>query len=367
VTGAKPRVVICGAGVIGASIAYHLTLRGIAPVVVERAEVACAASGKSGGFLALDWCDGSPLGPLARKSFAMHAQLARTIGADYGYRKMTTFGVAANAAGGIDADNDAAGAAWLNGPCAVYARLGDRGTTAQVHPRLFTRALMDEARGRGAELVSGRVEGLNVASANARGVCVDGDVIAADAVVIAMGPWSTLATQWLPLPAVDGLKGFSITLKPQTPLPAQALFVEFVDDGGERLSPEVFPRPDGDVYLCGLSDGQPLPEDPRGVSVAAHAATRLRRIAKTLSSSMGGAELVAENACYRPICADALPLMGAVPGVAGAYVATGHNCWGILNAPASGAAMAELITDGQCASVDLRPFTPARFSQAVYA
>jgi len=59
--------------------------------VVERTGVACAASGKSGGFLALDWCDNSPLGPLARASFALHADLARELRADYGYRRMDTF------------------------------------------------------------------------------------------------------------------------------------------------------------------------------------------------------------------------------------------------------------------------------------
>ena len=57
------RVVVCGAGVIGAAVAYYLSLRGVAATVVERAGVACAASGKSGGFPARDWCDGSPLGP----------------------------------------------------------------------------------------------------------------------------------------------------------------------------------------------------------------------------------------------------------------------------------------------------------------
>src|SRR6185369_13845699 len=84
-------VVVCGAGVIGASVAYFLARRGVAVTVVERSGVACAASGKSGGFLALDWCDGSPLEGLARASFALHAELARELGADYGYRRMDTF------------------------------------------------------------------------------------------------------------------------------------------------------------------------------------------------------------------------------------------------------------------------------------
>ena len=76
---------------MGAAVSYFLACRGVVVTVVERSGVACAASGKSGGFLALDWCDGSELGPLARASFALHAELARQLGTDYGYRRMDTF------------------------------------------------------------------------------------------------------------------------------------------------------------------------------------------------------------------------------------------------------------------------------------
>jgi glycine/D-amino acid oxidase-like deaminating enzyme len=57
----RMRVVICGGGTIGACTAYFLSRRGIAATVIEGTGVACAASGKAGGFLALDWCAGSPL------------------------------------------------------------------------------------------------------------------------------------------------------------------------------------------------------------------------------------------------------------------------------------------------------------------
>lgn len=53
-------------------------------------------------------------------------------------------------------------------------------------------------------------------------------------------------------------------------------------------------------------------------------------------------------------------VFGPVPGVPGAFVATGHSVWGILNAPATGEAMAELIADGASRSVDLSPFDPGR-------
>jgi glycine/D-amino acid oxidase-like deaminating enzyme len=58
---------------------------------------------------------------------------------------------------------------------------------------------------------------------------------------------------------------------------------------------------------------------------------------------------------------DGLPLIGKVPQIERAYVASGHNVWGILNAPATGEAMAELITEGAAHTVDLSPFDPRRF------
>jgi len=53
-------------------------------------------------------------------------------------------------------------------------------------------------------------------------------------------------------------------------------------------------------------------------------------------------------------------LIGRVPGIEGAYVATGHSVWGVLNGPATGEALAELIVDGAALTTDLRPFDPGR-------
>jgi glycine/D-amino acid oxidase-like deaminating enzyme len=43
-------------------------------------------------------------------------------------------------------------------------------------------------------------------------------------------------------------------------------------------------------------------------------------------------------------------------------VNAGHSCWGILNAPATGKSMAELIVDGAPQCVSLAAFDPARFT-----
>lgn len=357
------RVLICGSGVIGASIAYFLSCRGVKAVVIERTGIACAASGKSGGFLALDWCDGSPLQSLARRSFALHASLHDELAGDWGYRRLATYGGSAGMRGSAGTSRNAYDLDWLSRGVLVDRRLGSIDTTAQVHPGQFTAAIMHAAEARGAELRLGCVTGIAKSGAGrVSGVEVDGEVIEGDAVVIAMGPWSVLAAGWLPLPPVFGLKGHSLVFETGTQVPAEALFLEFQEAGGGVHSPEVFPRTDGTTYVCAISSESPLPVDPADVTPDPGAIDRLYAMCSSLSPTLGQSKVLARQACFRPVTQDGLPLIGPIPGLDGAYVATGHSVWGILNAPATGEAMAELIVDGATRAVDLTPFDPARLA-----
>ena len=263
--------------------------------MIERTGIANAASGKSGGFLALDWCDGSPVEALARRSFALHA------------------------------------------------RLGTAESTTQLDLAAFTGATMRAALTEGARMTIGTVSGVvREADGAVRGVVVDGQELAGDSVVFAMGPWSVLASNWLPLPAIYGLKGHSLVFC-YAPEPApHALFVEPETEGDTIASPEVMPRPDGTTYVCGLSSEQSLPVDPAAVVPDEGGCDRLRAMTAQFAPALGGAEVLAEQACYRPVVEDGLLLIGAVPGAAGAYVATAHSVWGMLNGPATGEAVAEL-------------------------
>ena len=355
-------VLICGGGVIGASIAYFLARRGVRSTVIERAGVACAASGKSGGFLALDWCDGTPLEALARRSFALHGQLAEEIGGDWGYRRMTTYaGFAASRAsrrpaGGFHLN-------WVADDVTLSGRLGGTQTTAQVHPGRFTQELMRAAQPH-AELHLGQVTGVLQEGGRVAGVTVDGAAVAGDAVVIAMGPWSMHAAAWLPLPAVFGLKGHSLVFDTGTQVPPEALFLDYREDTGAVHAPEVFPRADGTTYVCAISSESPVPLDPAAVEPDEGAIERLEAMCARLSPVLAQSPILARQACFRPVTRDGLPLIGRLPGLANAYVATGHSVWGILNAPATGEAIAELILDGAARSVDLDPFDPARLPPA---
>ena len=147
-------------------------------------------------------------------------------------------------------------------------------------------------------------------------------------------------------------------------MPAHALFLDYRTAEGRHLEPEVMPRPDGEVYVCGMADPAPLPESPEDVEVSEVACATLARAAGRVSSALAAAPIARRQACYRPVTDDGLPLIGAIPAMTGAYVATGHGPWGMLNAPATGRALAELIADGAASSVDLRPFDPARLPAA---
>jgi glycine/D-amino acid oxidase-like deaminating enzyme len=353
------RVVICGGGVIGACTAYFLGRQGIDVIVVERAEVAAAASGKAGGFLALDWCAGSPLDALARRSFHLHAELASELAGDWGHRPMSAH------SGFVMPDGDArrhmpSELDWLSDGVMIAGQIGTPDTTAIVHPRKFTAGMMAAAGTLGAEVRHGRVTGIvRHADGKARGVEVDGDIIEADAVVIAMGPWSLLAAGWMDMPVVFGQRSPSMVYDTGSDVPAHALFLEYQDEDEGALTVEVFPRADGSTHVTAFSGQQPLPLDPTVIMAEEDEIARLTAICERLSPAFRAERIIARQACFRPVTQDGLPLIGNVAGSEGIYVATGHNVWGILNAPATGEALAELIA-GQRPRVDLSPYDPKR-------
>ncbi len=352
-------VVICGGGVIGACTAWFLARRGVEVTVVERNEVAGAASGKAGGFVTADWCAGSSLDRLARRSFTLHSELADTIEDDWGYQRTTTYGgfVARNREAGRRAP---AALDWVCDGVAVTHRLGTPDTTAMVNPRKFTVGMMRAAQKLGAKVCLGQVTGVLRAGSTVKGVEIDGSAVEADATVVAMGPWTVLAADWLPLPEVYGRQSPSLIYDTGKDVPAEALFLEYRDTNGDELTIEVFPRADGTTHVCAFGADAPLPRDPAQVTPDPEAIERLRGICERVSPAFTPERIVAKQACFRPFTRDFVPLIGRVPRTEGAYVATGHNVWGIANSPATGEALAELIVDGKARSVDLRPFDPGR-------
>jgi len=83
----------------------------------------------------------------------------------------------------------------------------------------------------------------------------------------------------------------------------------------------------------------------------------------TVSPALAAAPVKTKQACYLPrhvrFGEERPPLVGptTVPGL---WVASGHTCWGIQNAPATGFLMAEMLLDGAARSADISKLDPRR-------
>ena len=91
----------------------------------------------------------------------------------------------------------------------------------------------------------------------------------------------------------------------------------------------------------------------------------LLRLAAELVPAIAHATILEQWAGLRPGTPDGLPLLGAIPGLPGAFAATGHFRNGILLAPATARVMAQMIC-GEPTDVDLTPFNLDRFADYIY-
>ena len=123
----------------------------------------------------------------------------------------------------------------------------------------------------------------------------------------------------------------------------------------------MYPRPDGTVYACGNDDSEPLPDDPKDVLPKQSSCDSLAQRVAKISSRLGECPIIASQACYLPHTPDGIPMIGRLKHYSGAFIATGHTCWGILNGPATGLGLAEIILEGKASSVDLSKYAPDRF------
>jgi sarcosine oxidase subunit beta len=76
------------------------------------------------------------------------------------------------------------------------------------------------------------------------------------------------------------------------------------------------------------------------------------------------AGLMTRWAGLRPATPDEAPILGPVPHLRGYLNDCGWGGNGVMNAPAAGRALAELITEGRTSEVDIRPYSASRFASA---
>ena len=363
-------VIIAGAGVIGTSTAYYLAKNfNVKSILVDvTGQIAPAASGKAGGFLALDWNDHTPpLGRLARRSFALHEELAKGFGYEkIMYRRLTCASISVDPTKSLKkpGGKKLAGVDWAqddssDDPVLGMQSLGDEETIAQVHPRMLCDSLFEDAKKTAdCELVKGEVDfPLYDDDDQDKLVGVklkDGSEVRGDAVLYACGPWSGPWTKGVML----GVKYHSVHI-PTPRVLDQAVFFSGCGD------PEVYPRPDKTAYCCGFPDGAiKVSERPGEEEVRQEKVDEIVHAVRSASGKAGvlSADPCLTQSCYLPSTPDGLPMMGKVSDQKGCYVAAGHSCWGILLGPGTGETMANVIATGKSTEyVDIRWFDPNRF------
>jgi glycine/D-amino acid oxidase-like deaminating enzyme len=265
-------------------------------------------------------------------------------------------------------------ASWLDKK-ASSSLLDDGESTAQICPYEITTKMLDFAIQSGyAELMIGNAQGIITENSKINGVKVNNSIISCSNVCICMGPWSGVRIyDWFQISIpMDGIKSTSLVYNiNEIKTEPYACFCDD-DEFGTHL--ELYPRPNGDLYICGIGgsdyvNGDRLLEGGDCESADLILADINRTTAginsfKSMSSLGDKYKPIITQACMRPCTSDSLPAMGKL-NIDGAFVSTAHNCWGILWSCISGLAMSELIIDGHSQSIDLNPFNPLRFMQQI--
>jgi glycine oxidase len=167
--------------------------------------------------------------------------------------------------------------------------------------------------------------------------------IAAPIIVLAAGAWA---------PAIGGLPR---TL-PVTPLKGQMLAVQFSGLAHAVMSDSVYLVPRGSETVIGAT-AERMGFD---VTITAVAIEVLRRAATEVCPQLSVSAITSTWAGLRPATPDLLPIIGPDPADPRLIYACGHSKNGILLAPATAAAVRDLV-QGHSTVANLAPFAIARF------
>lgn len=378
-------VLVIGAGVIGASCAYHATRAGLDVTVLDSRTVAGGTSSSGeGNLLVSDKLPGPELGlmlhslgcwqeigdelghdtiELERKGGLVVAETAEELSALHAL-------AADQRPHGVESEPVPAGALRDREPHLAPDLAGGVAyhQDCQLQPMLAAAGLLRHARARGATVrtgveVVGAVRGRD---GRVTEVLTSDGRIPMGAVVNATGPWSGELSRRLgaPLP-VEPRRGFVLVTEPLPPVIRHKVYaadyVASVESDAATLqtSPVIEGTRAGTV-LIGSSRERVGFDRTFSVPVL----RRLAAAATRLFPMLADVHSLRAYRGFRPYSPDHLPIIGADPRAPGLYHATGHEGGGIGLAAGTGRLIGQLLT-GADPDLDLAPFRPDRFAAAV--
>jgi sarcosine oxidase, subunit beta len=333
------RIVIAGAGVVGASIAYHLALLGERDVVLaDRDEIASGATGKAMGGVRQQFSTEAEV-RLARESVRFFQELGPSLFEQVGYLFLAT---------------TEAGAERLRERMELQRELGV--PVVAVDPSRVDGLRVDDVAAAGACWEDGVAEPAAitrelVARAAARGVDVrertDARDLDADVLVIAAGAGSP--ELWPDLP-IRPLCRQLVEVGPLAALPAD-LPMTIEDETTFHF------RRRGETLRLAMTEAEPRWTDRQEVEEAFVDDWRARLAHRYPPAA--GAPVVRAWAGLYDMTPDAHPIIGWVGD--GVYAACGFSGHGFMQSPAVGRAAAEELVHGE-SDLDLSPYRLDRFS-----
>ena len=368
-------VIVIGAGVQGASLAFHLASRGASVVVLERATIAAGATGRSSGLVRMHY-DLLAETRLAWASFPYFRDWAERVGGECGFTR-TGFLYIEPASGGdrlranvashreLGIDKSVVGAAEMRQIAPGLAVDDDEVAAYEPDsgygdPAATASAFLQAARDRGARLVQGApVTAITVEGGRVTGVDTTKGSFAAPIVVNVAGGWAgrVAALAGLEIPITVWRHDTGYLGVP----PAVARPIPVVIDSAFGM----YFRPEGvEQVLVGLEDNSGMGGSPDRDTSEAEPDFRDRateRIVRRVPGLIDGTFRTAHSG-QDGLTPDQRPMLGQA-GPDGFYLDCGHSGTGFKTAPAVGLAMSELILDGASSSVDIAPFRFERFAE----
>ncbi|MEZ5675934.1 MAG: FAD-binding oxidoreductase [Thalassovita sp.] len=179
------------------------------------------------------------------------------------------------------------------------------------------------------------------------GLRLDGTTLECDAVVITTGAWSGPLGRKLGLKTpVESERGYHIELWNPSVMPKHPILV----NAGQFVATPM----EGRLRLAGIVEFGGLNALPSRAP--------FRLLLKQARAAMPGLtwDEATEWMGHRPVLPDSLPVIGAVPGLRGAFMGFGHHHVGLTGGPRTGQILAQLAS-GRTPNLDLTPYSPARF------
>jgi len=368
-------VIIIGAGIMGASTAYHLARRRAGRIVVLERDTVCSGStALASGGIRHQYANRIGI-ELTTHSIQTYERFEAEFGVDPQFRQhgylilVTTEAQLAQAERNVALQRSLGVDVQLLSPgetrrLCPYLRTDDlRGATysprdGYADPYLATTAIAARARELGVVIETEcEVVGFDREARRVRGVTTKRGTVTAPVVVIAAGTWSGLVGRLagVDIPVSPLRRSKFITREfPFDRIPAETPFVIDPHQG-------VSMRREGAGILMGI--GRKGEAGSFGTetdwSLTEPLVERIVRRVPILAE----AELMRAWTGLYEMTPDQTGIVSAVPDVSGLYVIAGFSGHGFMHGPIAGQLMAELILDGRATTVDITPLGLERFAR----